>query len=52
MIPLFAFPFLVVIMITPPPALDPYKAEAAAPLSTVMLSILLGSRSLTPLPAS
>ncbi|MNR49428.1 hypothetical protein D3C85_1687980 [compost metagenome] len=39
-------------MITPPPALDPYNAEAAAPLRTVILSILLGSKSLIPFPES
>ncbi|MNT72458.1 hypothetical protein D3C72_2110600 [compost metagenome] len=39
-------------MITPPPALDPYNADAAAPLRTVMLSMLFGSISLIPLPVS
>src|SRR5690606_13155880 len=45
-------PDLVVIKITPLPALDPYKAAAEAPFNTDMLAISSGLISPKPLPIS
>src|SRR5690606_9509972 len=48
--PLLPEPFRVVIRITPLAAREPYSAPAFAPLSTLMLAILLGSISEMPPP--
>ena len=45
-----SFPFLVVIKITPDAALEPYKAAAAGPLNTDILSISSGLISDIPSP--
>src|SRR6186997_1293063 len=47
-----AFPFFVVIMMTPLAALDPYNAVPEAPLRTVTDSMSSGLMSLTLLPKS
>ena len=43
------FPDFVVMRSTPLEALDPYKAAAAEPFSTVSVSMLFGSKVLKPL---
>src|SRR5690606_37249776 len=52
MFKLFFLPFLVVIIITPLAARDPYSAVAAAPFSTLTDSMLSGFKSAAALPKS